>query len=104
MRKTVDNLKLRCNNCKGNNRKLIREKVCKQQHLLEHFGTEDHSDFYMAWKFFLLIGQTLRNVEKQPPEVFCKKMFLKIWQNSHESTAARVSFLINLLAYGTYQL
>ena len=82
MRKTVDNLKLLCNNYKGNNRKLVREKVCKQQHLLEHFGTEDHSDFYMAWKFFLLIGQTLRtlgngNVEKQPPEVFCKKDVLK---------------------------
>ena len=32
------------------------------------------------------------------PEVFCKKVFLKISQNSQESTCARVSFLIKLRA------
>ena len=31
------------------------------------------------------------------PEVFCKKMFLKISQSSQENTCARVSFLITLL-------
>ena len=32
-------------------------------------------------------------VQRQPPEVFCKKGVLKkISQNSHESTCARVSF------------
>ena len=34
-------------------------------------------------------------VQKQPPEVFCKKkLFLEILQNSQENTCARVSFLI----------
>ena len=32
------------------------------------------------------------------PEVFCKKVFLEILQNSQESTCARVSFLIKLQA------
>ena len=30
------------------------------------------------------------------PEVFCKKVFLKILQNSQENTCAKVSFLIKL--------
>ena len=29
-------------------------------------------------------------IQKQPPEVFFKKVFLEIWQNSQESTSARV--------------
>ena len=38
-------------------------------------------------------------LQKQPPEVFCKKpMFLEISQNSQENTCARVSFLIKLQA------
>ena len=36
--------------------------------------------------------------QKQPSEVFYKKMFLKISQNSQESTCALVSFLTKLLA------
>ena len=32
--------------------------------------------------------------EKQPPEVFYKKVFLKISQNSQESACARISFII----------
>ena len=32
------------------------------------------------------------------PEVFCKKVFLKISQNSQENTCTRVSFLIKLQA------
>ena len=35
-------------------------------------------------------------IQKQPPEVFCKKMFLKVSQNSLENTCARVYFLIKL--------
>ena len=31
---------------------------------------------------------------KQPPEMFCKKVFLEISQNSQENTSARVSFLV----------
>ena len=35
------------------------------------------------------------NLQKQPPEVFCKKkVFLEILQNSQENACARVSFLI----------
>ena len=33
-------------------------------------------------------------------EVFCKKVFLKIPQNSQENTCARVSFLMKLQASG----
>ena len=36
------------------------------------------------------------------PEMFCKKMFLKISQNLQENTCARVPFLIKLQARGTY--
>ena len=35
-------------------------------------------------------------VQKQPQEVFYKKVFLKISQNSQENTCAGVSFLIKL--------
>ena len=34
------------------------------------------------------------------PQVFCKKVFLEISQNSQENTCARVSFLIKLQASG----
>ena len=33
---------------------------------------------------------------KQPPEVFCKKGVIKIWQNSQENTCAKVFFLLSL--------
>ena len=33
------------------------------------------------------------SIQKQPPEVFCKKMFLRISENSQEKTLAEVSFL-----------
>ena len=36
--------------------------------------------------------------QKQPLEVFCKKVFFKISQNSQENTCAKVSFLIKLQA------
>ena len=36
------------------------------------------------------------------PEVFCKKVFLEISQNSQENTCARVSFLIKLQASGFF--
>ena len=35
-------------------------------------------------------------IRSSRPEVFCKKVFLEISQNSQENTRARVSFLINL--------
>ena len=35
-------------------------------------------------------------LQKQPPEVFCKKRFLEILQNSQENTCARASILIKL--------
>ena len=37
-------------------------------------------------------------LQKQPPEVFCKKVFLDISQISQENTCARISFLIKLQA------
>ena len=41
--------------------------------------------------------ETLRN---NRPDVFCKKVFLEISQNSQKNTCARVSFLIKLQASG----
>ena len=38
--------------------------------------------------------------KKQPPEVFYKKVFLKIPQNLQENISARVSFLMKLQASG----
>ena len=35
-------------------------------------------------------------IQRQSPKVFCKKVFLKISQNSRENTCARVYFLIKL--------
>ena len=39
-------------------------------------------------------------IQKQPPELFIKEMFLKISQNSEKNTSARASFLIKLQASG----
>ena len=36
------------------------------------------------------------NLQKQPPEVFCRKGVLRNLQNSQENTCARVSFLKKL--------
>ena len=44
-------------------------------------------------------SQKLDSLQKEPPEVFCKKGFLKYSQNSQENTCARVSFLIKLQAF-----
>ena len=79
--------------------------------------------FYTHWKHektsgFLMFSrglerETIRNycckalglrclhrshLQKQPAEVFYKKLFLKISQNSQENTCTRVSFLIKLQA------
>ena len=39
-------------------------------------------------------------LRKQPPDVFCKKVFLDISQISQENTCARISFLIKLQTKG----
>ena len=39
--------------------------------------------------------------KNSPPEVFCRKDFLEISQNSQENNCARVSFLIKFQASGT---
>ena len=52
----------------------------------------------LFWGARLIRG---KHLQKQPPEVFCKKqMFLKISQNSQENTYVRVSFLVRLQALG----
>ena len=38
-------------------------------------------------------------IQRQPPEVFYKKGYLKISQNSQESTCARVSFFIKVAGF-----
>ena len=47
---------------------------------------------------FLVYLQSVR-FRSSRSEVFCKKVFLEILQNSHENTYTRVSFLIKLQAY-----
>ena len=47
-------------------------------------------------------GEETGNLEKyrnSRPGMFCKKVLLKISQNSQENICARVSFLIKLQAY-----
>ena len=43
-------------------------------------------------------GERKLNYRKQPPEVFCKKVFSEISQNSPGNTCARASFLMKLQA------
>ena len=50
-------------------------------------------------RLFVCMG-VIYTLKKQPPEVFCQKVFLKISQNSQENTCARVFFLIKLQALG----
>ena len=45
-----------------------------------------------------ILQNTNKQFQKQVTEVFCKKMFLEISQNSLENTCARASFLIKLQA------
>ena len=41
-------------------------------------------------------NKTLHHIQKQPPKVFYKNVFLELSQNSQENTWARVSFIIKL--------
>ena len=50
------------------------------------------------WCFFTSI--ILMFSRSSRPEVFCKKVFLKIFQNSQENTCVGVSFLIKLQSWG----
>ena len=65
-------------------------------------------DFMTVWEpwFYISTFYTVEmdklyqiNLQKQPPEVLCKKgVILEIWQNSQENACAKVSFLIKLQA------
>ena len=73
-------------------------KVCPKN-LLNIFilpGWSPNSLFPETWSQWLFLS-TCRNSR---PEMFWKKLFLKILQNSQENTCARFSFLINLQAWG----
>ena len=54
--KSVDNFTICWNNCKNNNRKFVIE-VCIKQHLFEHFGIHNPSDFLEEVEI-VFIGQT----------------------------------------------
>ena len=47
----------------------------------------------------LTVSTRLWYTEAATRGVWCKKMFVEIWQNSQENTCARASFLIKLQAY-----
>ena len=42
---TTDEFRLRWNNYKSNDRKNAQNETCMQEHLFEHFKSEDHSGF-----------------------------------------------------------
>ena len=52
--------------------------------------------FALSIKVIIQVWKSQSAFKSSRPEVFCKKVFLEIWQNSQESTCARVSFLIKL--------
>ena len=43
-------------------------------------------------------------IHKQPPEMFYKKVLLKVSQNSSENTLARVSFFNKVAGFSTERL
>ena len=57
-------------------------------------------NFEFLWYLERILEWNWESTQKQPPEVFCKKLFLEITQNSQENTCARVSFLIKFQASG----
>ena len=47
----------------------------------------------------------MKNIKKkQPPKVFCKKVFLKLSQNSHENVCVGVSFFNKVGGFRTVTL
>ena len=58
------------------------------------------NDFFIKFKFSKFVSDLLENLQKQPPEVFVKKVFLEFSLNSQENTCDRISVLIKLLALG----
>ena len=63
---------------------------CKDIHLRCFMTTRYASDVHILHPRLLHMGYN----RSSRPEVFCKKLFLKILQNSLENTYARASFLI----------
>ena len=71
---------------------------------------EHNSELAIAWfeinytkllntdKYHFLVSGN-KNDRSSRPEVFCKKVFLEMPQNSQENTCAKVSFLIRAEAY-----
>ena len=67
--------------------------------LLLNFHKQPPEVFYkktVLKNFAIFTGKHLYFSRSSRPEVFCKKVFLGISQNSQENTCARVSFLIKL--------
>ena len=59
-----------------------------------------HSSYYTKESFNSLFESNCYKGRSSRPDVFCKKLFLEISQNSQENTCARVSFLTKLQASG----
>ena len=68
------------------------KKIATSSNLIPH-----QECFYYVWCLCHLSEAATRGV-------LCKKVFLEISQNSQENTCARVSFLINLQAWGLAQV
>ena len=71
--------------------------VLKVIELLQYFLTKKRRRFeYVPWKIIWFCFVYLISARNSHPEVFCKKVLLKILQYSQENTCVRVSFLIKL--------
>ena len=63
---------------------------------LRYFGGILDPTIPLTQAVFMKDHGKIDSFEKQPPEVFCRKMFVEILLNSQENTYARVSSLIKL--------
>ena len=63
---TTDQLRLRCNKYKSNDRKFKREEPCMREHLFEHFYSDGHNGFLEAVAITLIdktVGRDPKNRE-----------------------------------------
>ena len=66
----------------------------KAEYLKSETWYEANETFFSNGKWRSVFSDKNSNLQKHPPEVFCKKMFLEISQNSQEKTCVRVIFFI----------
>ena len=63
--KTVDEFRVRWNNCKMNDRNFLKSQTCIQQHLSEHFASEGHCRFFEDVTFTLIDKTELKDPNRR---------------------------------------